>query len=221
MTNHTTLGAPLVPALRFHALTGLYDRVIAATLREDALRARLVAQAAVRPAHRVLDLGSGTGTLALMLRRLSPGAEVTGVDGDPAVVELARRKVEQAGLEVDFRVGLMQALPFPDASFDRVVTSLVLHHLDTADKRKALAEARRVLRPDGQLHVLDFGRPASLLQRLAFVPVRLLDGRRTTDANVRGALPTLIAEAGFSVETTHVERTLLGTLDLLRAQVRP
>lgn len=209
-----------VPALRFRSLTRVYDRVIAATLREDPLRARLVAQADVQEGQRVLDLGSGTGTLTLLLRRAAPAAEVIGVDGDPEVLAIAEAKAEQAGLTVEFRQGFVQSLPFPDASFDRVVTSLVFHHLTTEDKKRALAETRRVLRPGGQLHVLDWGKPTSALQRLAFLPVQLLDGFDTTCDNVQGRLPELVREAGFAVQITHEEPTWLGTLTMLRGELR-
>ena len=102
----------------------------------------------------------------------------------------------------------------------RVVASLLLHHLTAEGKRAALAEARRVLGPDGELHVADWGRPDGLLMQAAFLPVRVLDGFETTSDNARGALPAMITSAGFErVEETRRRRTVFGTLVFLRARI--
>lgn len=126
------------------------------------------------------------------------------------------------GVQVDFVEGLADAPPFAGGSFDRVVSSLLFHHLTTDGKRRALSGARDLLRPGGELHIADWARPHDWLMRLAFLPVQLLDGFETTADNVAGRLPTLIAEAGFrEVEETHRQRTAFGTLSLLSASVAP
>ncbi len=211
-----------VPALGFTALTRFYDPVLRATLREDAFKSALVAQAAVPPGTRVLDLGAGTGTLTLMLKRRTPSADVVGLDGDPAIVARARAKAADADLAVRFDEGSAAALPYSDASFARVVTSLLLHHLAPGDKRRALAEAFRVLVPGGELHVADWGRPQNALMRALFYGVQLLDGFTTTEENVAGMLPTLIREVGFvDVRETRRFATIFGTLALYRAERPP
>ena len=156
-----------VPALGLDWLTRFYDPVIRLTLREEAFKRSLVAHTALRPAHDVLDLGCGTATLTMMLKDACPAARVTGIDGDPTVLELARAKIAAAGLAVELRHGMAYDLPFPDASFDRVVSSLVFHHLADTDKARAFAEAHRVLRSGGELHVADWGKPANVLMWLA------------------------------------------------------
>lgn len=213
-----TRPTPYIPALRFDWLTRFYDPILRATLKEEPLKRRLVEQVGLRSGQRVLDLGCGTATLTIMLARACPEAEIVGLDGDPRALAIGRDKVARAGLRVELHEGIAQEAPFPPASFDRVVSSLVFHHLDTDAKRAALARARDLLRPGGELHVLDWGRAGSTLMRLAFLSVQLLDGFRTTGDNVRGRLPALIAEAGFEgVAETHRARTMFGVMSLYRA----
>lgn len=207
-----------IPALNFHVLTPLYDPLARWTLREDAWRTRLIEQMALQPGHRVLDLGCGTATLALLVKRSCPQAAVLGVDGDPDILAIARRKVREAGVGVDLAEGMAWAPPVARESIDRVASSLVLHHLATADKHRTLAAARAVLRPGGELHLADWGEPRGLFERLAFLGIQMVDGFGTTDDNARGLLVPFMWEAGFvDVEETHRVSTALGPIALYRA----
>jgi ubiquinone/menaquinone biosynthesis C-methylase UbiE len=170
----------------------------------------------IESGQQILDVGCGTGTLALLVKEMCPGAGVVGIDPDPQILDMARRKAERTGAEVRFDLGYADRLPYPDSSFDRVVSSLVFHHLAHETKVLALREAWRVLRPRGELHIADFGRPHSPLMRVALTPVRLFDGLGSTEDNLAGRLPTLIASAGFS-EVVETGRMLLGVLCLYRA----
>lgn len=207
-----------IPALRFRRLTALYDPLLRLTMREATFKRRLFERAAIAPGERVLDLGAGTGTLTLMVKRVQPEADVVGLDGDEAVLAIARAKAAAAGLAVRFEHGLVGSLPYPDGSFDRILSSLLFHHLSRQEKERALDEAFRVLRPGGELHVADWGKPANPLLRVLFVLVQLLDGFATTADNARGLLPDLIAAAGFTDvrQTGHIP-TVFGSLVLLRA----
>jgi ubiquinone/menaquinone biosynthesis C-methylase UbiE len=208
-----------VPALGHDWLTPFYD-VVAWLLGDRAMKQRLIAQAGIAPGHDVLDLGCGTGTLALMIKDAHPAANVSGVDIDPRILAIARGKVAAAGVDVRLVEGSATAPPLPPASFDRVLSSLVLHHLTTPQKRQALAAARQLLRPGGELHVADWGKPQNALMQLAALSFRLSDGHETTGANVRGELPGLIADAGFTdVREVGHRMTPFGTLTYLRARV--
>jgi protein-S-isoprenylcysteine O-methyltransferase Ste14/predicted nicotinamide N-methyase len=209
-----------VPALGLHALTPLYD-VAAWVAGDSRIKRRLLEKAAIAPDADVLDVGCGTGTLALMAATLAPSARVVGLDVDPDILAIARRKVARAGGRVTLAEGSATDPPFAAASFDRVLTTLMLHHLTTAQKQRALAAARRLLRPGGELHVADFGRPHTPLMRLASHTFHLFDGDDATGANLRGELPMLVREAGFAdVEETERWRTPFGTVTFLRAAAR-
>ena len=208
-----------VPALAFHRLTPFYDAVVGTTTRERTFKQALIRQAAVAPGQRVLDLACGTGTLAIWLKESEPRAAVTGVDGDAAILDIARRKAARAGVEVALDRALSHALPYADGQFDRVVSSLFFHHLGPADKLRTLREVRRVTKPGGELHVADWGRPVNALMRGLFFPVQLLDGFANTRDHVAGRLPELVTAAGFvDVAERATFGTIYGTLTLLSAR---
>lgn len=207
-----------VPALKYDWLTKFYDPLIAWFLREKTFKRRLVKQANIEPGHSVLDLGCGTATLTILIKKMRPQAQVTGLDGDPKILEIARGKVSGANVDIDLDTGMAFALPYPDASFDRVLSSLVFHHLTRDDKGKALQEIMRVLRPGGELHIADWGKATNLAMRSAFLVVQRLDGFEITSDNVKGLLPRFIADAGFEgVDESVRFSTVLGTLSLYRA----
>lgn len=210
-----------IPALRFAWLTPAYDIVVRTTTREASVKTALIEQANIAAGQHVLDLGCGTGTLALWIKQRHPDAQVTGIDADPAVLKVAARKANRANVSIGLDPGFSFRLPYADASFDRVLSSLFFHHLTWTDKQRTARELARVLRPGGQLHVADWGRATGPVMRVAFVPVQLLDGLANTRDNVRGKLPALFDEAGFSgVTQTRTFSTVFGTLALYRA-VKP
>jgi ubiquinone/menaquinone biosynthesis C-methylase UbiE len=208
-----------LPALRFRVLTPLFDGVVRTTMRERRFKEMLLDQAGLKPGQRVLDLGCGTGTLALMAAEREPALELVGLDADPQILERARRKATAAGAEIRFDEGLSTELPYEDASFDRVFSTLFFHHLKPADKRLTAAEVARVLRPGGELHVADFGPPGDPLMRVAFGIVRLVDGRETTQENMEGRLPAIFEDNGLMTEECAALRTSLGRLRLYRGRV--
>ncbi|MCY1057681.1 class I SAM-dependent methyltransferase [Nannocystis sp. SCPEA4] len=208
-----------IPALGHAWLTRFYDPVLRWTMREATFKARLVAQADVRPGHRVLDLGCGTATLTILVKRSQPDAEVVGLDGDPEVLRRAAAKIAAAGVDIALSRGWSDRLPHEACCFDRVVTSLLLHHLSAEAKRRTLAEVHRVLRPGGQIHIADWGQAQDFVMRGAFLAIQLLDGFATTTDNIRGRLPAMLRDAGFAeVQETARLRTIFGTLSLYRGE---
>jgi ubiquinone/menaquinone biosynthesis C-methylase UbiE len=228
------------PALGRLAPVRFYDTVVALT-RERRWRTLTALHAAPRPGDLIVDVGCGTGSLALMLARAEPRARVVGVDPDPEVLALARRKGGGAVLPpaaalrasalvpspgpvppvVDFRAGSGSDLVamFGPASADTVVSSLVLHQCPMPVKRAVLASAFGVLRPGGRLVITDYGRQRTALMRLAFRTVQLADGREDTRPNADGVLPELLRAAGFhGVRETEVLPTVTGSISIYVAR---
>jgi ubiquinone/menaquinone biosynthesis C-methylase UbiE len=209
--------AGFIPALRFHRLTPLFDSVAAVAVRDRAIKRRVLARAQIARGEEVLDVGCGTGTLAVVAARAAEGVKVTGLDADGSILARARRRAAEAGLEIRFDEGTSTALPYPDASFDVVLSTLMFHHLPDEAKRETADEVARVLRPGGRLVVADPGRPQDPLMRVAvLLTVQLLDGFATTALNVRGELPDVLAGAGFrEVSTRDRMRTPTGSYEVM------
>lgn len=207
-----------VPALGFHFLTPFYDAVVGATTRERRFKDALIRQARFAPGQQVLDVASGTGTLAIWIKWHQPLLDITGVDLDPAILAIASRKAKAADLDIRFECAPSYKLPYPAAHFDRVVSSLFFHHLPWQDKMRTARELLRILKPGGELHVADWGRSANLLMRGLFLMIQCLDGFETTRDNVAGKLVTLFEKAGFAdVAEQRTFSTIYGTMALYRA----
>ncbi len=205
-----------IPALGAHWLTPLYDPLIHRFMREDLLRERLVLEADILPGMRVLDLGCGTGSLAILIKRGHVMAQVFGLDADPQVLDIARAKAGQAGAKITLEQGMAHQLPYPEAFFDRVLSSLVFHHLTSDQKQQALNEVYRVLTPGGKLALLDIGVPHGVYSRLVSQIIRRTE--RAED-NIKGLLPQMMKNAGY-VNIVHLEdfSSLMGNITLYRAQ---
>lgn len=143
-----------LPAAGHDAFLPFYD-LLTAVLGAAAVHRTLIGQAGLADGQRVLEIGCGTGNLSVRVKRAHPGAELIGSDPDPLALARAQRKAR--GLTgIRFERGYAQRLPYPDAGFDRVLSALMLHHLDHRTKAAAAAEVFRVLRPGGSLHLADF-----------------------------------------------------------------
>ena len=207
-----------VPALRHDWLTPFYDVIVRLTTRERRFKHALIDQPRLEPGLRVLDLATGSGTLALWMKQDQPTLDLSAVDGDPNILAIARRKAAKANAEIQWLQALSTELPFPALHFDRVVSSLFFHHLTWDAKLRTAREVFRVTKAGGELHVADWGRPQGPLMRGLFVGIQLLDGVDNTRDNVAGRLVPLFEQAGFiDVATTQAFNTMFGTLALYRA----
>ena len=206
MTTVTKSRRPFVPAMGVDWLLPLYDP-FTRLLGLERARRDLLLQGHLRPGHRVLDIGSGTGSLAVLAKRLFPDVDVVGVDPDARALARAARKAQRGGVNVRFDRGFSDALDYPDGSFDRVFSSFMFHHLERDEKPRALREIRRVLKPGGSLHLLDFGHSAGHPSRLP----RLHSHHRLAENDAPTVL-RLLADAGLTDARKTGERAVFGGL---------
>ncbi|HUG86243.1 MAG TPA: class I SAM-dependent methyltransferase [Euzebya sp.] len=207
--------AAFVPGMGKTWLLPFYD-TLTRIMGVTGLHRRLVGQAAPQSGDRVLEIGCGTGNLTVLVARLHPDTEVVGLDPDEAALRRAQRKSSRRGLVTTWDRGFAQDLPYPDGSFDLVLSSLMLHHLDDEQQQQALREVRRVLVPGGTLHLMDFGgaevEADGLLARVTHRHPRL-------EGNFGDGILSRLAEAGLvePTEVSHVVRRVMGRIAFYRA----
>ncbi len=210
------MGERYVPAAGHRALTRFYDPVMATTMRERTFRRALVRAAVAAGPLMIADIGCGTGSQTIALSDAAPHARIIGIDGDPEALDRARTRAGDRS--ITWVEALAEKLPIDDDAMDCVTASLLLHHLSPPTRLAALREMRRVLRPGGQLHIADWGRPQDPAMHLAFLAIRALDGRENTADHAGGRIPQILRTAGFTdVRVTRRLRTVLGTLEILEA----
>ena len=207
------------PPLGHRALTPLYDFAIASLTREKAWRKALVAAISPQPDDRILDIGSGTGSLALIIHQRCPKARYVGIDPDEDAVKRAINKTAKLNGDIQFRFGYFSAEEdyFADPP-TIIVSSLVLHQVPLAEKQRILSEAKRALSPDGALLIADYGLQSGLMRFLFRITVQALDGVQNTQENADGAIPKLLGDAGFCpVEEIEQFNSVTGTIAIYRA----
>ena len=193
MTTQVSKGArAFLPAAGKDWLLPLYDPIVK-LLGGDGARQMLVDQAALQPGQHVLEVGCGTGTLVLMIKRQQPEIDIVGLDPDPNALERARRKAVREGAKAQFDEGFGDRLPYADGVFDRVLSSFMFHHLPKQEKPAFLREVRRVLKAGGSFHLLDFEGANGVHSWLA----RKFHSSAQLDDNPHDRLLALLRQSGF------------------------
>lgn len=205
-----------LPAAGRHWALPLYDPFVK-LLGADSARRTLIDQAGLSSGARILDVGCGTGTMVVWIKRLHPDVSVVGLDPDPDALARAEHKAHREKLSIQFDRGFSDHLPYADQSFDRVFSSFMYHHLPSDEKPRTLEEVRRVLRPGGSFHLLDFeGRDEhqrGILAHLFHTSERL---QENSQAHVLSLLP----RCGFaSAQKIEHRRVILGPIAYYRASV--
>jgi ubiquinone/menaquinone biosynthesis C-methylase UbiE len=158
------------------------------------LRRMTVDTALIKPGDSVLDVGCGTGEIALLAKTRAKAGDVHGIDPAPEMIAVAQGKAARKQLDIDFRIGVIEALPFPDARMDVVTSSLMMHHLPNDLKARGLAEVHRVLKPGGRLLIADFMRPTGSLVNHLFIAFTQHRGLKNGIEDLR----KFLNEAGFT-----------------------
>lgn len=209
------------PPLGHQALTPLYDLAIAALTRESVWRTRFIREIAPKAQERILDIGSGTGSLAVALWGQIPGIKYVGVDPDIDAVRRARNKTAKAGADVRFVTGFFSGEEkYFDQPPDKIISSLVLHQVPIAEKQRIINVIYQSLRTGGPVHIADYGFQRSAIMRVLFrITVQALDGVADTQPNADGILPEILNEAGFEgvTESTRIP-TPTGTISIYSGQ---
>ena len=207
-----------IPALGYNWLTDFYDLAIKLTMPETKFRNKLIDELDPKNNVNILEFGFGTGQNIVLAIQRNNLANFNGVDIDQKVKVIAEHKINKLGLKANLELYDGKVFPYENNSFDKVFSSLVFHQLDRETKLQCLKEIYRVLKPNGQLVIGDWGRARTILMRIAFYTVQILDGFETTNDNVNGLLPNFIKDAGFTdVEETSFLNTKIGTYSYYKA----
>ena len=214
------MAATFTPPLGYAALTPLYDRAIRLMTREPVWRPRLVEYIGAANGETIIDVGSGTGSLAIAIAAAAPGCVVYGVDPDADAIKIARDKAARSGSKVLFEheeFGRDSTTSTHPA--DKISCSLVLHQVPLVEKRRLLRAMFDRLKPGGQLFIADYGLQPTFGARLAFrLTVQMLDGTTNTQSNADGILPQLVNGAGFEkVMLLDSFTTVTGRIEILSA----
>lgn len=196
------------PAFSYNFLTPIYDLLTELGGYGKSFKKKVLSQSRIKPKDKVLDVGSGTGTLIIEGKKMFADAAFTGIDPDPKVIAIAKRKLKQENIKADLKVAYGQKLPFKNLSFDVVISTLTFHHLDMDIKKRTTDEIFRVLKHGGNFLIADFGKPANIFSLVLLNIVSIFDGREQMRANLKGEIPVILKEIGFKVREIDQHRGL-------------
>ncbi len=208
-----------IPALGYDFLTAYYDMAIKLTMPEKKFRRILVESINPQDDESILEFGFGTGQNLILVKNQNRNIKLTGLDIDPKVKDIANYKLDKNKHSVQLDLYSGNMFPYSDNHFDKIYSCLVFHQLDAYTKTNCLKEIYRVLKPEGELIIADWGKASNLVMRLTFGLVQLLDGFKTTNGNLKGKMLEYISSVGFkNVQITQSINTAIGTFSYFKAQ---
>jgi ubiquinone/menaquinone biosynthesis C-methylase UbiE len=200
-----------IPALDFPFLTQLFDSFISFTIPEKRIKEDLIDLMNIREKDKIMDFGCGTGTLLILGKERNSKAYFEGIDIDPKILAIAKSKIEKQKTDVSLVEYDGGKLPQVDRSINKAMTSLMMHHLSTDKKLKAMQEIYRILVTGGTLHIADFGKQKNPV--FVFIGNIAAKFEPAVEANFKGLLPELMVDAGFKhVQTLKTYNTRIGTI---------
>lgn len=181
-----------IPATNVHFLTPFYDgftRLFFGKKFEKIVEA-------IRPkaGSHLIDIGCGPGEVLLQIHKKYPHVKLIGLDIDPEILKIAEKKLKKMNIHIPLKEASATEIPFPDESFDIAVSSLMIHHLKTEDKKKFLHEAFRILRPGGKMYLFDFAPPKTYFGKLLSFAYGFFE---EIDDGVKGKYWDFMKDAGF------------------------
>lgn len=188
------------PAASFFFLTPFYDFLCELMGFGRSFKLKVIDLLSIKGFEKILDIGCGTGTLIIEVKKRYPKAEILGIDPDEGVLKIAEKKLIKSKVSAKLIKAYAQALPFSDSTFDLAVSTLIFHHLKTDVKKKSMKEIYRVLKKRGRFLLVDFGQPKTLLSKILLKIGVLFEGKENMEANLKGKLPLFLEEAGFEVK---------------------
>ena len=202
------------PAAGRFASTQFYDSGVAILTREAVWRRELLDLLRPTNGDTILDVGCGTGSLALLIKGAAPGAHVVGLDPDPQALSIARRKANAAGIRIEWRQGFAREAA-DGGAFDKVVSSLVFHQVQVDEKKAGMAAMFAAANAGGTICIADYARQGAWPMRQLFRVIQLLDGRANTEPNANGFLESELSMlCGRVVVARSAINTPTGTISI-------
>jgi len=193
-------------------LTRYYDLLIKKVMPHG-FRQVLVQQVDPMAGEMILDFGTGTSEIAILLKKEMPAINITGIDIDPKVLAIARKKIERQNVDIQLLEYNGNTFPFPNNYFDKIVSCLVFHHLSPEQKQDALHEIFRVLKAGGKIYIADWGLERNKTKAKFINVFKYFKVLQHIVEHGKGLFPGYITRAGFKnlVETVYL-KTATGTL---------
>lgn len=192
------------PAASFFFLTPFYDFLCELMGFGRSFKLKVIDLLSIKGFEKILDIGCGTGTLIIEVKKRYPNTEILGIDPDEEILKIAGKKLKKSKVSAKLIKAYAQALPFPDSTFDLAVSTLIFHHLKTDVKKKSIKEIYRVLKKRGRFLLIDFGQPKTLLSKILLKVGAFFEGKENMEANLKGKLPLFLEGAGFEIKKANL-----------------